>query len=255
MKKIIKGQEPTFLREYQLAHATAPWEQYRKNADRRNQVQEQIREDQGGLCAYCEIDFRRADAFSSADFRIEHFHPKSDNGGEHNWGLDWQNLLGCCDGGSQRDVVDSEKRFTSPDYSCDVPKDNENFDEVILNPLLLPASPNLFTYSRTTGRMEVHIDNCLRAGVDVEKAQNTIDNLRLNAKRLTDLRRPILVHLNRQYNRLVSQGFSAVDARRRLARAILRRNRAGNWPAFFSAIRAYLGKQAEEQLERIGYGG
>ncbi|MGO3408549.1 hypothetical protein [Marinomonas sp.] len=72
-----------------------------------------------------------------------------DNTPSRNWHLDWQNLLGCCHGGSQRNVVDASQRFTSPESSCDVPKGEKNLDDVILNPLHIPAFPKFFTSIRS----------------------------------------------------------------------------------------------------------
>jgi uncharacterized protein (TIGR02646 family) len=218
-------------------------------------VQQRLLSDQGGICAYCEIDLKGSDAHAHADLRVEHFHPKSDRSTPHNWHLDWQNLLAVCHGGSQRDVVDAAQRFTSPDHSCDVPKLDNDWDALICNPLHLPARPALFRFERSSGAMNVDRAACLAAGVDAERAQATIGNLQLDGRRLRDLRKPVLEKLNEELYSLTAAGMPLPDARQRLARILLRRDAEGRWPAFFSAIRSYLGEAAEQQLRAIGYRG
>lgn len=256
MKNIVKGQEPALLASYVQANPTNIWTQCSKNPTRREAIQTEIRLNQGGLCAYCEIDLKPADTQGGlADFRVEHFHPKSDTSTAHNWHLDWQNLLGCCHGGSQSGVTDSADRFSSnQDYSCDVPKADNNWDNDILNPLRLPAFPPLFNYHRSSGDMAVNSANCQQATITLQQAQNTIDYLNLNAKRLTRLRSAELNEINKLFAQLVAKGLSDSAARERLAKALLVKKNH-HWPVFFSAVRSYLGQAAEEQLGRIGYVG
>jgi uncharacterized protein (TIGR02646 family) len=256
MKKIAKGAEPEKLMQYRQLKPVNTWEQCRRNQDRRIQIQDQLKLDQGGLCAYCEIDLKPANGNDAADLRVEHFHPKKiDALTQHNWHLDWQNLLACCHGGSRSDVVDSAGRYTSPDHSCDVPKADNDWDNIILNPLYLPAFPCLFKFNRADGSISVNIAHCQQAGVAEGKAQATIDNLRLDAKRLRDLRKPVLDELNEQLRKMVLTGYSVEEARIRLTRAVLKKDGHGHWPAFFSAIRSYLGSAAEQQLNAINYNG
>lgn len=255
MKKVKKGAEPSGLEKFREASNTGTWENFKRKKPRTQQLYDKVRLDQGGLCAYCETDLLEAGSSGVDDFRIEHFHPKSDDSSGHNWHLDWSNLLGCCHGGSQRNVVDAGNRFTSPDHSCDVPKGDNNWDELILNPLNLPADPVLFNFSRSTGEISVNRDNCRQAGVDEAKAQNTIDNLRLNSNRLRRLRNAELTRVNELFRRLVSQGKTDSEARDILARAIMRKNLKNCWPRFFSALRCYLGESAEVQLVNINYSG
>ena len=255
MKKVLKGAEPTRLESYRVNNPTNTWEQFTGNRPHKKQVQEQLVSDQRGLCAYCEIDLKPGTNGDLTDLRVEHFHPKSDNAGPANWHLDWHNLLACCHGGSQRNVVDAADRFTSPDNSCDVPKENNDWDNILLNPLHLPASPRVFKIQRSNGAIQVDDDNCDAAGVDRVKAQATIDNLRLNATRLRDLRKAELNRINDLLRIEVSNGLTDDDARRRLAMALLRQNSTNDWPRFFTAIRSYLGSAAEDQLRSIGYDG
>lgn len=255
MKNVIKGTEPAELSRYVAANPGNTWEQFRAATPRRKGVQQQLVHDQGGICAYCEIDLKPSSGVDLADLRVEHFHPKSDTTTAHNWALDWQNLLAVCHGGSARNVVDAAARFTSPDHSCDVPKQDRSLDAVICNPLQLPASPLLFRFDRSSGAISVNQATCTQAGVPAQKAQATIDELRLDAVRLRDLRKPVLDKLNSQLMSLVAAGMDLPDARSKLARSYLRRDASGNWPAFFSAIRCYLGQAAEQHLQRMGYQG
>lgn len=253
MKRIIKTEEPALLISYRTNNPNGRWQGCKNNQNRREQIQQYLLNDQGGLCAYCEVDLKMANAQGVADFRVEHFHPKSDISTDHNWHLDWQNLLACCHGGSRPDVVDEAERASSPDHSCDVPKADHDWDELILNPLQLAASPCLFRYSRATGAVSVDDDNCETAGVDSTKAQNNIDYLRLDANRLKRLRKAELDRVNEQLRQLVQNGITLEAARDKLARALIKKDVNGHWPRFFSALRHYLGAAAEQQLVTIGY--
>jgi len=255
MKNIVKGAEPNALKQYVTAHPNNSWKQFTGKEPRRSAVQQQLVSDQGGICAYCEIDLKPAAGNTQADLRVEHFHPKSDKATGHNWHLDWQNLLAVCHGGSQADVVDPALRHTSPNHSCDVPKGNNDWDTVILNPMQLAANPCLFRFDRSTGAIQVDPHNCQTATVDIAKAQATVDNLHLDSARLRNLRKPVLDQLNQQLLSMVQTGMPLEEARQRLARVLLTKNANQRWPAFLSAIRHYLGEAAEQQLQAIGYRG
>ncbi|NJA05520.1 TIGR02646 family protein [Methylococcaceae bacterium WWC4] len=254
MKKIHKGTEPEQLIQFRQSNPSNTWKQYTADFNRKKQIQDQLKLDQGGLCAYCEIDLKPANNADTADFRVEHFHPKHDSS-IYNWHLDWQNLLACCHGGSCNDVADAANRHTSPDHSCDVPKANKVLDDIILNPIDLPAFPCLFKFNRADGSISVNIAHCQQVGVDEGKVQATIDELHLDAKRLRDLRKPILSTLGSQFERMVAAGEAPEDAKLRLARVALKKDEQGHWPKFFSAIRDYLGNAAEQQLNDIEYNG
>ena len=255
MKKVLKGDEPELLYNYRMINPNRNWERFRQSKARKDAVKANIISHQGGLCAYCEIDLKLAppDMDEEDDFRVEHFHPKSDSTTSHNWNLDWNNLLGCCHGGSNSDVTDADDRFTSPDNSCDVPKGNNNWDDVILNPLDIPASPALFSFARSDGSMVVNEELCRVAHVDSTKAQQTIDKLLLDSNRLKRLRETVLNNVNYQLQRKMASGMSLDEARADLAKRLLRKNSDGCWPKFFTAIRYYLGDAAERQLVSINY--
>ena len=101
--------------------------------------------------------------------------------------------------------------------------------------------------------MKVEHSNCVRAGVDVQKAQNTIDRLKLDGPRLRRLRGAVLDRLNFRMRSEIEKGLSFSDAKKKLARIYLSPNRAGELQPFFSAVRSYLGSEAEEYLTVSGY--
>jgi len=253
MKAVIKGFEPQKLATYRTNCSTRTWEQFISKKERKKETQRQLVADQGGICAYCEVNLKPASVNRVSDLRVEHFHPKSDNSSPYNWGLDWQNLLACCHGGSQRNVVDASERFSSPDHSCDVPKGKKDLDNVILNPLHLPAFPCLFKIERSSGQISVDSKNCTSAGISEVKAQATIDELRLDAERLRIMRKGELNRINEQLRELMARGKTDSEARDHLAKALLRKDSNNHWPKFFTSIRSYLGSSAETQLQLINY--
>lgn len=248
MKHISKGPEPKVLQQYKARNPNNTWQQFRRDNNRLKPVQDQIKEDQGHLCAYCEIDLLGQTQSLQADFRVEHFHPKSDSSTSHNWALDWNNLLGCCHGGTRRDVQESSTRFTTPDTSCDVPKGDTNLDNMILNPLNLPRLP-LFKFVRSNGEMHINGPACQEAGIAKAKAQATVDELRLNANRLKSLRKAALNRVNRALQKHLTDGKSLEEARQAIAQ-MLRPDAQGKLPKFYSSIRSYLGKAAEAVISQ-----
>jgi len=260
MKKVIKTAEPTGLRDYRQQNPSNTWDEFKRNNNDtvpKKQVQRQLKDDQSGLCAYCEIDFIDKDHIGVADFRVEHFHPKCDNLTSHNWGLDWNNLFGCCHGGSQKNVAQSQypNRFTTGDHSCDVPKRNRKLDDIILNPLTVPAFPPLFKVARADGKITVHRVNCQSANVSHSKALKTIKELNLDSQRLNGFRKVMLDDLNLKIQQMSLNGQELSDIRQNLAQMMLSKNSDGRWPPFFTSIRSYLGNEAEAHLQQIQYNG
>lgn len=255
MKKVLKSAEPELLAAYRLDNPTNNWEQYKGSAVRKRVVFDRLKNDQSGLCAYCEIKLLPSTVAGEADFRVEHFHPKSDNATSHNWHLDWQNLLGCCHGGSQKNVVDGMQRFTKGDYTCDIPKGSKHLASVILNPLHLPAFPALFLAVRSSGRLKVNVRGCFDASISESKVEATITELRLDSARLNRFRKTLLDELNRQITQLTRSGLSVGAARTQLASILLCKDTQDYWPAFFTTIRSYLGYEAETHLQQSGFDG
>ena len=103
MKRIFKSPEPPCLNDYREANPADSWERMRNNAHGFGQavydcLAELALYDQGGLCAYCELDVSR----QLNTFRVDHFVAKSLSNISTNWGLEWENMLGCCKGGENK---------------------------------------------------------------------------------------------------------------------------------------------------------
>ncbi|MFI3119599.1 MAG: retron system putative HNH endonuclease [Methylococcaceae bacterium] len=262
MKTCLKGTTPDLLDQYQSDNPSANWEQFKNECQQGyKDVQGQLQLDQGNLCCYCEIDTKQGLGIGKDDFRVEHFHPKkSDTGNSnYNWALDWQNMLGCCHGGSEKFVTDNETRFATKhsERHSDVLKSEFVWDDEILNPLEIPAFPILFHANRRDGSLSVHEDNCHDAEVDIAKANNCLhpEKLNLNSARLNSLRKATLDALNEQIAETLSAGLTIEEAMLNLAKAELRKDNKEHWPRFFTTIRSYLGKTAEAHLRNINYTG
>ncbi|MCE7553615.1 retron Ec78 anti-phage system effector HNH endonuclease PtuB [Aliivibrio fischeri] len=258
MKKIKKGDEPPFLTEYKKSYPDDDWKNgFKKNAGKEPnaQVKEYLTKDQKRLCLYCEIDLLSGKGYAIDDFRVEHFFPENPQDNEEdviNHALEWSNLFGCCCGGNQPSVVDKDNRYTNPDFSCDVDKGNNNWVDLILNPLNeVPAFPLIFDYDED-GYISVSENNCpedLKA-----KAENSIRLLKLNSERLIKFREKVITKLRSQLIESIEKlEMSDNDALYELAETYLKES--PEYPAFFSLIRWYLTEQAEIYLKEIEYDG
>nr|WP_315394376.1 retron system putative HNH endonuclease [uncultured Duganella sp.] len=255
MKRVKKSVvSPPLLDSFLALNPLADWEKFRKSNKRYKEVAKAVQEDQRGICAYCEIDFlENTIAPDLPDFRIEHFHPKSPHNPPPNWSLEWNNLLGACHGGSQKDVSDPT-RFTAPDFCCDVPKGSVDLTDHILNPLVdIPAFPRIFNFSENSGKIDLDSDLC--PPDRVMKARGTVRELNLNAPRLTRMRRAVMRELGDQIEQLLESGLAPAEAALVIAKVMFPDPSPNRWPAFFTCVRWYLGPAAETQLEKIGYVG
>ena len=89
MKRIRKSDpEPQaltdFKQRFQHAPAEQTWAKFKTQAQRRNNVKDQLRQDQRGLCCYCE------NTLIPEDESVEHFIARSAAPSRE---LDWANLL------------------------------------------------------------------------------------------------------------------------------------------------------------------
>lgn len=259
MKNVVKGTEPEPLRNYRESQPQGTWDKkgqprFKSSNNRYQAVIRQLKVDQGNLCAYCEISLLEDSDPACEDKRVEHFHPKSDTRGSHNWALDWQNLLATCHGGNSAQVAESG-RYTSPDVSCDIPKKDKNLDEIILNPLNLPSFPLLFKFEND-GSISVDHEACDAAGIEIDKAQNTIDELCLDAPRLRKFRKEVIEILEEKlFEQIQLQELSDSEAKVLLAEDLLIKDEKGHWPDFFSTIRYYLLPESDLVLNNSGYTG
>lgn len=148
------GPVPEALREF-CRHNTdcRSWEHFYHNYGfLYKELKQELFTRQGYLCAYCET---KLPVMAQAMQRIEHFHPKEDMSGEHNWTFDWQNMLGVCMGGTQDRPLS--------DIHCDASKEQyctaETCEGYILNPLTMPETC-LFSLNRMTGELHADADAC-----------------------------------------------------------------------------------------------
>lgn len=270
MKRVLKGTIPPKLSDYAHAVPQSSWEQMRNDPHfQGQQAYNDCRTDcityQKGLCAYCEINIRDNDPLKC---HVEHFHEKSDRTTSHNWALDWNNMLGVCNGGSH-EFVKSPGFYRQPrsaNLSCDahknqmvqqgrLPKDCEGW---ILNPLQLTAFPSLFQLKKNTGELKPDPIACGQVSwpgnqhTSVEAlVQNTIKMLNLNCDRLAQERRLIIWDIEHNKKRQRAKGFDSNQGLSNLAQRYLQ----VQWPAYFTVIRCCLGQAAEQYLHSIGFEG
>lgn len=270
MKRVLKGAAPANLQAFHQAMPRATWEDLRSDPHHGGQtayddIRKQTHQDQGGLCAYCEIDIRDNDSLKS---RIEHFHPKSDRSSGVNWALDWGNMLAVCAGGSYRyGVKPHSMEPLSDNLSCDAHKDlliqqrklPANCKGWVLNPLHLQVWPSLFEIDKFSGKLRANETHCAAAPPwpnnqhsDVAAlVMNTIDSLNLNCPRLCEARLAVVRDIERNKKKQRLAGVSPQQGLANLAQRYLLRH----WPAFFTTICLCLGSAADDHLQQIQYRG
>lgn len=247
MKRVLKSPEPQSLADFRAARPDAKWDEMRNDGEHYGltayeDCRAQIMEDQHHLCAYCEC---KLDAATPHKCRVEHFHPKSDRISGHNWDLDWQNLLATCNGGESEGSPDTPL----PDnLSCDAHKK----DAVIaVNPLNLPAFPNVFSFDKSTGCLVPDLETCAEASVDADKLKQALAILNLNCLRLTRQRHSVFVAIERRKKTLREKRYTPKEGLAALAHSYF----DGKWPEFFTTIRCCLGQAAEDYLHSSKYNG
>ncbi len=212
MRRILKSLCPNGLAEYLLENLNATWENFGNEAQEAHDiVQNAIKEDQLGICCYCEIDFYVSDDSSIKDFRVEHFYPKSKTPlptGE-NAHLTWSNLLGCCHGGTQHFYIDDERFTSKKNRHCDANKGEKDWTNIILNPLHIPDGVKIFSFE-ADGKIIIS-DQCPE---DIKVlAQNSIDKLNLNEKTyLIKARGKVREEIGNQYASLIKSGKTPQEA-------------------------------------------
>ena len=271
MKLVRKTNEPVTLAQFRNATPNAAWNDMREDPhfggmQAYSDCRTQVISDQGGLCAYCEIDILDNDPLKC---RVEHFHPKSDLTGPRNWALDWPNMLGVCNGGSNPHVAAAGFHLAplAQNLSCDAHKDRQIqasklppvCEGWILNPLTLQAFQCLLKISRLNGSIEPDPGACQAAepwpnnqhASVVELVQHTIDMLNLNCDRLKKSRLTVIRDIEQNKKRQRSQGFNGAQGMENLTQYYFRRT----WPGFFTVIRVCLGQAAENHLQSHAYQG
>ena len=205
-----------------------------------------MRQDQRGLCAYCE------NTLIPQDESVEHFIAKS---AEHSRELVWANLLLCCGGGEKplpEDVADAAVRFDAGGTKTCGHAKLAN-PAAILDPLQLPANPCLFRFGLENGEIHPDAANCHSAGVNAAVADNTIAVLNLRANRLNRARQALLGELLAQ---LAADGATPAFSTDRACEIAAEQIPAtSSLPSFFTTIRWFLGQGAETHLQAVGFMG
>lgn len=263
MKKTRKSNQPDALIMFSEINPSASWDDFRHSNQGHDYKQTRLTgiQDQGGLCAYCEVHY----SDKPETFSIEHFHPKSDKSDPaKNWALDWDNMHAVCRGGRDKNNDGQQPYPTPENLSCDAYKDHlvtrgrltEDCEEWLFNPLHMPAA-NLFKFDRSNGRLIVNEDACAKienanygAYADlIQLATQTLRILNLNCQRLCDMRLEVL----KNYNQLIKKAREQNN--RAIHQQLAQRWFSTAWPKYFTTRRALLGKSAEQYLEDIQYNG
>ncbi|MGN7610756.1 retron system putative HNH endonuclease [Magnetococcales bacterium HHB-1] len=270
MKRILKGNEPESLKNYRDEKPNARWERMKgEDKESYKDCRKNALKDQKGLCAYCEIKINANNDSEHLRCRIEHFHPKSDQSSDHNWGLDWHNIIVTCHGGSNR--YDEEpghyKPPTPENLSCDAYKNRmiqkNELEEIcegwIINPQDLPSFPSLFRLEESSGKLSPNESTCTQIeypgnhhATTAELVKHTIDMLNLNCDRLTERRSLLINHINRLKAQERQKGMNRHQGLTNIARRYFSRDL---WPEFFTTVYLCLGSTAESYLRSISYEG
>lgn len=255
MKRCAKSQfEPDCLTRFRTVNSASTWEQFRvQEPDCHTRIRDITRRDQGGLCAYCELNL------DPDNEQVAHFHPKSDTMTHHNWALAWMNLWLACKGGSQTWMTESD-RYCPPlpdNLSCDECKGDQVVDGVVLAPDEIPAFPRIFRFEQRPDRLEICVDEqaCNEAGIPVDRAQRTINAFNLNCLRLAAARLALHRQLEQAIIRLRKSGLHPQIGFTSLAQRHLAKNTNGHWPRFFTLVRWRFGNVAESYLQSIAFTG
>ncbi|SFV50720.1 hypothetical protein MNB_SV-9-314 [hydrothermal vent metagenome] len=259
MKKVNKNDNiPLELKEYFNANPQKSWNAFKNECQTGyKEVLKEIKQNQGGVCCYCELTFYDEKGIRD-DFRVEHFHPKSDNSNSKiNWNLIWTNLLGCCHGGSDKTVLEKTRFICNKKHRhSDILKAEKNWDDEILNPLDIPAFPPIFKVS-SKGIMSIEEENCKSISIDTIKAKNCLDEekLNLNSIDLVKWRKAVFEKLEDE----VEESFKITeDYEKAMLDTLdiyLSKDINGNFHSFFTTIRSYFEEDAEEFLRNNNYDG
>ena len=258
MKKVNKSCiVPEELENYFNANPTKTWEEFKDECQTGYEtVIKEIKSNQSGVCCYCEITFYDEKGIRD-DFRVEHFHPKSDvSNSTINWNLIWTNLLGCCHGGSDRSVLGTKRFIQDKKHRhSDVLKGEKLWDDEILNPLEIPAFPPIFKVS-SRGEMSVLEENCTHANINITKAKNCLDEkkLNLNSPILKGWRASVIENLRNEM--IETEDIELIKENiEDLLSTYLLKDMNGNYSPFFTTIRSYFAEDAEEFLRLHNYNG
>lgn len=265
MKRVKKSAEPPALEAYRKACPLSEWESMRNDALHGGKaaydaIVATLEDDQGGICAYCEIKISR----DSNTTRVEHFVPKSLKDPSTNWALNWGNLLAVCNGGSQlRSVPGHYLEPHKENLSCDDHKGKvlgvTNSHGVLLDPLSLPAMLPLMYLEHASGKWNIHNANVSSISwlgnthpTVSSLVEHTIEKvLNLNCDRLVRARLIVLRTIEKEIKRARHAGLDPSVFMANLSMRYL----GPKYREFFSVYRFRLGNYAEQYLQSIGFDG
>jgi uncharacterized protein (TIGR02646 family) len=142
---------------------------------------------QGGLCAYCEIQL------STNHSQIEHFKPKSMTTPTNDLTFSLPNFLVCCNGGTYPHTSVPGEYCATPsakaNHTCGAHKEDTDPATTCLDPYTLPDFP-LFKVRLTSEGIALDADEaaCQRAGIGLDLVKSTLNCLNLNCVRLCSAR-------------------------------------------------------------------
>ncbi|OCH42463.1 retron Ec78 anti-phage system effector HNH endonuclease PtuB [Aliivibrio fischeri] len=200
MRRIDKSHTPNVLTIYAAKNPEGDWVSFQRNNSKAYQaIKTQIFDEQGDICAYCEISLSKEHTFEHHR-RIEHFNSKSGwkvGQAQPNWHLDWYNVIGVCIGGTDRNNLE---RFVIPDNkSCDSYKEHletncgygKNWKGKVVSPLEVELCSDMFQYCMASGNLIVDetFANSVQFKDNVyatsaELLQRTLVSFNLNCDRL-----------------------------------------------------------------------
>jgi uncharacterized protein (TIGR02646 family) len=270
MKHFFKSAEPPCLQTYRSSKPSDSWDQMRDDSLNFGKavydcIAELISTDQGSLCAYCEIEISR----SLNTYRVDHFVSKSLADSQHNWGLDWSNMVACCKGGENQYTLGCN-HFEKPrrkNLSCDahvnrlvqkgcigmLPLDDRR--GVVINPLLMPTTRILLRFDTDQGKLDPHPRRCADTALEgnrysstFELVENTIRVFNLNCPRLCRARKEWFDELEDKLEEEKEAGHSAEDVRVAFCEWLL----SPPYPSFYKVSRFWLGPIAEAFLRDQG---
>jgi len=249
LKRVLKLSFCNVLTIYEKKYPTNSWDNFyiHNKSKLYKRLKKQIFEDQGKICAYCEVKVHNKQ-------RIEHINDKSNSTSTNNLHLDWNNLVGVCFGGSSPKSI----LYPTPEnLSCDSYKEHKSIShKEFLNPLEIKAFPNLFQFEKKTGKLKANIENCKlvvipnNSYLTTEKlVHNTIINLNLNCDRLMTDRDKIF----REYNKEIKK--ARISNNKNIKTELAYKWFSQKYPSFFTTRRILLGKYAEDYLKENNYDG
>ena len=258
MKKINKSLQSNPLTQFATINPTGTWDDFRNHNASQDykQLKQQMLNEQGGLCAYCEKKISHLDTTQQ---RIEHFQNKSDVTTSHNWALDWNNVLLVCIGGAN---PENKQKYAPHHLSCDSHKEQVKglpmaCEGWYINPTQIQTIAQLFAFDKATGKLLVNCIACQQLvglpnqyGVDwCMLAEKTIEILNLNCQRLCDDRLEVLKSYNQRIKMIREKSIQ--NGLQQFAQDKF----SQRFPEFFTTWRSLLGIHAENYLNSISYNG